>query len=251
MSARNPNRRHETESYDASETIRAFKTHAEMLVELIEEIDSLHILRVKPQKWPKKKFGDIAVINPRKPKEFSEFPADHLVSFVPMAAVDEITGRITKEETRFISEVRKGFTYFADGDVIFAKITPCMQNGKSAVAQGLANGAGFGSTEFHVLRANSDQIIPEWIWYFVLQPVFRREAMLHFRGSAGQQRVPESFLADSLIPVPPLDEQKRIIAVVSGLLTRIDDIRNVAIDVANRESALVQSLLTEAFAGEL
>jgi len=153
--------------------------------------------------------GSICDLNPRLPKESR--PADtDLVSFVPMAAVDEESASISAAEIRAYSAVKKGFTPFRDNDVLFAKITPCMENGKVALATGLHGGIGFGSTEFHVLRASA-RVLPEWLRYYVLRPSFRSQAKRRMSGAVGQQRVPAEFLSESLIPIPPVDEQRKLV----------------------------------------
>jgi len=193
---------------------------------------------VKPEGWEIGAISDFSEVNPRRPKTLAALPDGHQVTFVPMAAVDRLSGTIMAGESRRFSEVRKGFTYFAEGDVIFAKITPCMQNGKAAVATGLHNELGFGSTEFHVLRPKEARVLPEWLWYFVRQIGFRREAQANFRGSAGQQRVPASFIEGHDIPVPPLAEQHRIIARVKAMMDRIDEAHELRVK-ASAETAVV------------
>jgi type I restriction enzyme S subunit len=136
------------------------------------------------------------------------------VTFVPMAAIDETEGAIAAAETRRYSDVRRGFTSFRENDVLFAKITPCMENGKAAIARNLRNGLGFGSTEFYVLRPGRD-VHPEWLFAFIRRPAFRAEAKANFTGSAGQQRVSIEFLRRVEIPVPPLGEQDAIIKLLS------------------------------------
>lgn len=135
------------------------------------------------------------------------------MTFVPMSAVDEVMGEIAEPEIREIAEVRTGYTSFLENDVLFAKITPCMQNGKAAIARGLLGGRGFGSTEFHVLRAGPS-ILPEWLFLYIRAPFFLARAEAAFSGSAGQQRVPAEFLKVAPIPVPPLSEQRRIVAIL-------------------------------------
>jgi type I restriction enzyme S subunit len=162
--------------------------------------------------WPTIRLGDVCVINPRLHR--TALPTDNqAVSFVPMASVDEVQGRIANPLVREYASVKKGFTPFAENDVIFAKITPCMENGKAAIARGLVGGLGFGSTEFHVLRA-TPQVLPEYVYYFVRQEAFRRNAKANFTGTGGQQRVPATFIADSRIPLPPLAEQQRIVDIL-------------------------------------
>ena len=163
--------------------------------------------------WPVRTLGEVCEINPRLPRTH-EIRDDQSVSFVPMAAVDELSGRIVGEQPRLFSEVKKGYTNFRNSDVLFAKITPCMENGKAAIASDLISGYGFGSTEFHVLRPGTD-MLPEFVFYFVRRPEFRIEAKRNFTGTAGQQRVPTTFLSASRISVPPLSEQRRIVDLLS------------------------------------
>jgi len=117
--------------------------------------------------------------------------------------------------------VRKGYTYFEDGDVIFAKITPCMENGKTAVVRDLENGVGFGSTEFHVVR-HPEEVTQEWIFHYLIQEGFRRDAKRRMTGSAGQKRVPTGYMEDVEIPVPHLPEQHRIVAKIEELFSNLD-----------------------------
>jgi type I restriction enzyme S subunit len=194
-------------------------------------------------KWPIVSLGEVAELNPSRPRSLGQLSDDHIVSFVPMPAVDQHLGAITKAEARKFVEVKKGFTYFAENDVIFAKITPCMQNGKSAIAKGLYNGLGFGSTEFHVVRAHADRIIPEWIWYFVRRLEFRIEGIHQFRGGVGQQRVPIDYLANAQIPLPPVVEQQRIVGCVKECLDRVEDIKRLRSEAIVEADAVLPSML--------
>ena len=176
-----------------------------------------------PEGWEWRRLGDreVCSLNPRK-SEIASLPNDLEVTFVPMAAVDAGKGAITGPQVRMLGDVRKGFTYFAEGDVLFAKITPSMENGKSAMARGLKNGIGFGTTEFHVLRPGSN-VIAEWLYQFVRQKSFREEAASYMTGTAGQQRVPAEFLAEVEIPLPPLPEQRRIVAQIEEFARRVEE----------------------------
>ena len=174
--------------------------------------------------WATVSLADVATLNPTRPRELLKLDDSHQVTFVPMTAVNQYKGEIESAQIRPFGKVKKGFTYFAERDVIFAKITPCMQNGKSAIASGLVNGLGFGSTEFHVIRPNTDRILPEWIWYFVRQAWFRNEGIRHFRGAVGQQRVPVDYLGTANIPLPPVTEQSRIVARITECIERVDEI---------------------------
>lgn len=137
---------------------------------------------------------------------------DSIVSFIPMEAVeDKASGGITLRD-RELGEVKKGYTPFAEGDILWAKITPCMENGKSGIARGLTNKVGFGSTEFHVLRPLSGRVSAEYVHEFVSQSALRTVARSAFTGSAGHQRVPSEFLEQLPLPVPPPAVQETIAA---------------------------------------
>lgn len=170
--------------------------------------------------WPVMPIEEIADVNPRVDK--AAIPDDMPVSFVPMPAVGAANGSIQVEETRPAGEVKKGFTAFLEGDVLFAKITPCMENGKMAVVPELVNGYGFGSTEFHVLRPKPS-MDAKYLYYYVSSQTFRNEAERHMTGAVGQRRVPTTYLKECTIPVAPLDQQKRIVAEIEKQFSRLDE----------------------------
>ena len=172
-----------------------------------------------PSHWKWMKLSQLAEVNPRFGRD--DLGEERDVSFVPMKRVEELSGHVDLSETRPLSEVRKGYTYFEDGDVIFAKITPCMENGKTAVVRDLENGVGFGSTEFHVIR-HSEETTQEWIFHYLIQEGFRRDAKRAMTGSAGQKRVPTGYMEDVEIPLPPLPEQRRIVAKIEELFSNLD-----------------------------
>lgn len=163
-------------------------------------------------KWGMLPLGKICQINPKKSSD-KRLSIGTTVSFVSMIAVTE-TGEIDTSKIKEYSEVKTGFTYFAENDVLFAKITPCMENGKGAIARGLCNGVGFGSTEFHVLRPLGSKSNPYWLYVLTTFPKFRIDAASHMTGSAGQRRVPSSFLMNYLVSVPPIALQKKFAAFV-------------------------------------
>ena len=167
----------------------------------------------KPHGWTTVKFDDVAIVNPRKAVDLEPHSA---VTFVPMAAVSASSGEIVRYTSRLLADVYRDFRQFAENDVLFAKITPSMENGKSAVANGLENGVGFGSTEFHVLRSNG-AVLPEYLWRFVRQLSFRDDAQRVMSGAVGQQRVPADYLRAHALPLPPLAEQRRIVAKIDRL----------------------------------
>ena len=155
---------------------------------------------------------DICVKNPKAP----EYDNKHLASFVPMQKVAE-NGEIDASKCKEYSEVKKGFTYFQENDILFAKITPCMENGKGAVATSLINGVGFGSTEFHVLRPISELADSRWLYYVTVWDVFRKECEKNMTGSAGQKRVPKSFVDNFEVSLPSLTRQRHIATVLDKI----------------------------------
>jgi type I restriction enzyme S subunit len=170
------------------------------------------------------------------------------VSFVPMAAVEAATGRMDASEIRRFGLVKKGYTVFREGDVLFAKITPCMENGKMAVARGLHNGVGCGSTEFHVLRPKPG-VDPHYVYHFVSSARFRAEAAHHMTGAVGQKRVPTAFLVQCAIPLPDLGEQRLVVAEIEKQFSRLDQaVANLKRVEANAH-ALRQAVLARAFLG--
>ena len=157
--------------------------------------------------------GEIAEINPRHPKGLDDSMP---ISFARMTALSESKPEFEPLEERPLGEVRKGFTHFAERDVLFAKITPCMENGKGAVARGLRNKLGCGTTEPHVIRPLGGSN-PEFIYRFLAQDRVRCAAKENFTGTAGQARVPTSFIEELELPLAPLPEQQEIVRRVEGL----------------------------------
>ena len=158
------------------------------------------------QKNELKKLGDCCQINPRRPSV--SISDNDLVSFVPMPAVNE-DGYIDGATNDEYGKVKKGFTYFENNDVLFAKITPCMENGKGAIAEGLTNGIGMGSTEFHILRPIEGISNSYWLLALTRMPIFREQAAKNMSGTGGQRRVGAAFLENFMIGLPSYSEQKR------------------------------------------
>jgi len=162
--------------------------------------------------WGIVKLSDCCEINPKKSEDIRlKLGLD--VSFIPMPAVSE-NGEINTSEIKKYDDVKSGFTYFSENDVLFAKITPCMENGKGAIAQGLCNGIGFGSTEFHVLRPLDTISNPYWLYVLTSFKKFRKDAEANMTGSAGQKRVPAKFLENYKISLPPIELQNQFAAFV-------------------------------------
>ncbi len=198
------------------------------------------------------KIEDVADVNPRIDK--SAIPEDLLVSFVPMPAVGPGDGTINVQETRPAGEVKKGFTSFLERDVLFAKITPCMENGKMAVVPRLINDYGFGSTEFHVLRPQPG-MDAKYLYYYVSSRNFRSEAERYMTGAVGQRRVPTTYLKESKIPVAPPEQQKCIVAEIEKQFSRLDEavanLKRVKANLKRYKAAVlkaaVEGKLTEAW----
>ncbi|BAQ68702.1 type-1 restriction enzyme StySJI specificity protein HsdS [Rhodovulum sulfidophilum] len=201
-----------------------------------------------PKGWEHATLADVCQINPRVDKK--TFEPDDIVAFVPMPAVEAETGRIDVSETRTFNEVKQGYTPFMKGDVLFAKITPCMENGKMAIVPEMVSKHGFGSTEFHVLRP-LDGIASEYIYHAVSNLGFRYHAEHNMTGAVGQKRVPAPVLEDHSIGVPPTNEQRRIVERIEVMFDEIDH------GVENLKKARAtlglyrQSLLKSAFEGHL
>ena len=157
------------------------------------------------QKNELKKLGDCCQINPRRPSV--SISDSDLVSFVPMPAVNE-DGYIDGATNEEYGKVKKGFTYFENNDVLFAKITPCMENGKGAIAEALTNGIGMGSTEFHVLGPIEGISNPYWLLTLTRMPIFRECAAKNMSGTGGQRRVGAAFLENFMIGLPSISEQE-------------------------------------------
>ena len=159
--------------------------------------------------WPTRSIGDIADVNPAPARIAGP------IEFIPMAAVDANHGSVTAPELKNRDDVGTGYKQFRRGDVIFARITPCMQNGKCAVYNGSTEYA-YGSTEFHVIRASST-VIPEYLHAFMRTTEFRRAAASRFTGTAGQQRVPADFIQHAELPVPDLATQQAVVQIAQQL----------------------------------
>ena len=165
---------------------------------------------------PKVRLGECCIINPKKSSDIRLVDNDLMVSFVSMSDVSE-DGRIVTCNYKQYESVKSGFTYFSENDVLFAKITPCMENGKGGIAKGLLNGIGFGSTEFHVLRPVDQVSNSCWLYELTSFPQFRQAAEINMTGSAGQRRVPASFLANYKVSLPPISLQNQFADFVHQL----------------------------------
>jgi len=181
--------------------------------------------------WPIIKLSELAVVNPKK-SNISGITADDEVSFVPMADLPENRMRFAYQQAKPLKEVQNQYTYFADNDVLLAKVTPCFENGKAGLASELLNGVGFGSSEYYVIRASSDDVLPEYLYLNVTNDRIKQYGIPAMTGSVGLQRVPRDFVENYEIPVPPkeiqeqfvheYDEEQRIIDTNSTLVKLLE-----------------------------
>ena len=213
----------------------------------MEATKPTHAEHALPDGWRRVRLGDVAVINPKRPK--LNVDAAEQVTFVPMAAVSEDFSGIKGSYARPYSEVSKGYTYFEDDDLLFSKITPCLQNGKHATARKLINGFGFGSTEFHIVRA-ADSANAGFLFRALTRPEVIKECADSFTGTAGQQRVQPDTLRSLPILLPPLPEQRAIATVLDSIDDAIEGAEAVIAATEGLRDALLQDLLTRGLPGQ-
>jgi len=197
--------------------------------------------------WPIKTLSEVCQIKPPKAEVRSRISETDLVSFAPMEDLGINQKFLAPTRTRSFSEVVGSYTYFADGDVLLAKITPCFENGKLGIAANLTNGIGFGSSEYIVFRPGPS-VDKEWLYYFLSRESFRAEGSERMSGAVGHKRVAKEFIEAYPIPVPPLPEQQRIVAILDQAFD------GIATAIANAEKnlqnarALFESHLQSVFA---
>ena len=213
------------------------------LPEITEEEKPFEI----PDNWEWVRLGDICQINPRNHVQDENVN----VSFLPMALIGEGYGSNYCPEIRKWKDVKKGFTHFANNDVVLAKISPCFQNLKSAVMNNLINGIGAGTTELHVLRRYSHTLNPEYLLCFVQNQNLIKDGIKTFKGVVGQQRISKDFIKEYLCPLPPLAEQQRIADKVSALFAQLDAIDKAYEEYRELQQAMKAKLLELAMQGKL
>lgn len=232
---------------DSFETRKAAILHKAFAGELTAKWREEH--GVGMESWEQCSLSDICTVNPKK-ADTKDLPDELEVSFFPMPALSEIYGEITDPQTRLLKEVRSGFTNFSEGDVVFAKITPCMENGKSAVIGKLVNDIGFGTTEFFVLRC-SDRLYNRFLYHLVRDKLFRDKAKAVMAGAVGQQRVPKRYLETYKLNLPKFNEQREIVRILDGSFAKEQQTKEAAEAVLDQIELVKKSILARAFRGEL
>lgn len=191
-----------------------------------------------PAGWIWTRLAEIALINPRNAAEDSA-----VVSFVPMAMIGTRFEGTHEQELRTWAEVKQGFTHFSEGDVGFAKITPCFENSKACVFSGLSNGIGAGTTELHIVRPIANTLVSRYVLAYLKAPMFLQVGEARMTGTAGQKRLPKDFLEQNPFPLPPLAEQHRIVAKVDELMALCDRLETEQVDAEAAHARLVETLL--------
>lgn len=200
-----------------------------------------------PDSWVWVKLGEVVEVNPNKIKV--NLDENELVDFIPMKNVSENDPEIIKKNFEKFKDLQKGYSQFIENDILFAKITPCMENGKTAIISNLKEKIGYGSTEFHVLR--STKIVDNKLLYsFLKQQRFREDAKYNMTGSVGFRRVPTEFMKSYPFPLPPLEEQQEIVRVLDEVLENENKVKEL-LELEERIDILEKSILHKAFKGEL
>lgn len=196
--------------------------------------------------WQLESLKEVCLIRPPKSEVKSKLNDSDLVSFVPMEKLGVDQKYFTSEDERKLSSVIKSYTYFKENDVILAKITPCFENGKLGIAKNLKNEVGFGSSEFVVYRT-SNNLLPEYLYYFLYQPSLRGIGKARMVGAVGHKRIPKDFYEDYKIPLPPLPTQKQIVEKLDKAFAAIDKAKaNIEKNIQNAEE-LFQAKLANIF----
>ena len=192
-----------------------------------------------PSGWEWTRLGIVSEINPR-----NSFVGDGtLTSFVSMPLVTTSYKGLHGQESRKWSEIKKGYTHFANGDIALAKITPCFENSKAAVFSDLKNGVGAGTTELHIARPFGDTLDRLFVLLFLKAPQFLLVGETKMTGSAEQKRVPKDFFSGNPMPLPPLAEQHRIVAKVDELMALCDELEQQTEQSLSAHKTLVEVLL--------
>jgi type I restriction enzyme S subunit len=191
-----------------------------------------------PQGWGWTTLSNAAVINPR-----NDAPDDIKASFVPMTLIGTAFTEKHQDEIRIWKDIKKGFTHFSEGDIGVAKITPCFENSKACVFEGLKNGLGAGTTELHIVRPLANTLNPRYVLAYLKSPRFLEIGESKMTGTAGQKRLPKGFVELNPFPLPPLAEQHRIVAKVDELMALCDQLEQQHSNAQQAHETLVNQLL--------
>ena len=199
------------------------------------------------QGWPSKTLREVCIIKPQKSEARATVSAKSLVSFLPMENLGINQKFVQPTKSKPLSTVVGSYTYFADGDVLLAKITPCFENGKLGIATDLSNGIGFGSSEYIVFRPDAS-LNNEWLYYFLSREDFRVEGAARMSGAVGHKRVSKEFIENCSIPIPPTPEQQRIVGILDEAFDGVATAKANAEKNLQNARAIFENHLQSAFA---
>lgn len=190
--------------------------------------------------YPNKRLSSIVDIDPT--IRFTGLVDDTPISFIPMECIDDTFGEVKEQRETTIAQT-KGYTKFEENDLLWAKITPCMQNGKSTIARGLINGIGCGSTEYYVIRPKTADLIIDYVYLVLRHHAVLKAAQNSFGGSAGQQRVSSQYMKSIVIPHPPMDVQKSIIEVVTNKKERAKQLLKEGYEILEEAKEIIEKMI--------
>ncbi|CAE6838132.1 restriction endonuclease subunit S [Paraburkholderia domus] len=199
-----------------------------------------------PNGWTLSKVGDLIELNPK-----NSCDGGATVGFVPMPLLGTRYLGSVAFEAKLWNDVKKGYTHFADGDVLLAKITPCFENGKAGIPMGLPSGLGAGSTEYFVCRAKPELLEPRYLLAWFKTDGFMRNGAVEMTGSVGHKRVPKEYVVGNIIPLAPIPEQKRIADKLDSALARVDTCRERLSSLPGTIERFRSSVLAAATSGVL
>ncbi len=232
----------------ASELLKEIQAEKERLIKEGKIKKQKELQPIKPEEvpyevpkgWEWVRLGAIGEINPR-----NSFDDGQDAGFVPMPKIFAEYGLKHSFEVKKWSEIKKGYTHFADGDIGLAKITPCFENGKSCVFDGLPNKIGAGTTELHIFRNTYSAIFPNYLLLYIKNPRYIFDGQRKMTGSAGQKRVPLDYFSNNPFPLPPLAEQKRIVAQIDELMALCGKLENQIEQAKAKQTALFDAVLAK------
>ena len=196
--------------------------------------------------WEIKKLGEVCEIRPSKNETIKFLKDDDNVTFFPMEDLQILNYYIEPKQLKKLKEISGSYTCFANGDVLLAKVTPCFENGKLGIANNLENGVGFGSSEYIVFRP-SNILLSEYLYYCLASPNFRENGKKHLLGACGLKRLSKDYVNEYEIPIPPLEEQKRIVKILDEKFAQLESLKANAQTNLQNVKDLFQSQLSQAF----
>jgi type I restriction enzyme S subunit len=238
---------------EAFESIATAKANAEQNLKNARALFESHLNEVftkRGEGWEEKTLGEVCQIKPPKSEARNKISANELVSFLPMENLGINKKFVEAIKEKPLSEVAGSYTYFANGDVLLAKITPCFENGKLGIAENLTNGIGFGSSEYVVFRPDNT-VNKEWLYYYLSREIFRLEGAERMTGAVGHKRVTKEFIECAPIFILPMPQQNMIISKLDALSEETQRLEALYSRKIAALDELKKALLHRAFSGEL